>query len=130
MSLRILPKIISVIFVAFFVTGQSAFAGGGGISGGGTSNARPQFEEVRICNFGEAGESCMNLRLPVVDEMQPGLPNGNGLECRSLNSNGAFEPCRQDILFKTPRIFEILNKMIRSQQEQGEAGFDPGQSGG
>lgn len=98
---------VQAVFIFILIHSSSAFSGGGGISGG--SNAARNFQEYNLCNFGEAGTSCMRIRI----------------ECSQLNGAGDQRPCGNENLFQTPQFLQRLNKMIQSDPL-----LDASQSGG
>lgn len=95
-KINLFRKILIIVFVSTWICASTAWSGGGGISGG--SGAARNFEEVNICNFGEAGDSCMLIKL----------------ECSQTTSAGDTRPCSQRNLFRNPQFLQYLNSVIQS----------------
>jgi hypothetical protein len=119
---------LNLICVGFFLfAGQIVFSGVGGI-GGGSSKVSVEYVIVKVCNGGESGSQCQEVRLNSEKFDENGnLKNPSQVDasvCTVLTGEGYEVPCKPEIEYKVPKILQKLNTIF-SGWGQTATPFDP-----
>lgn len=106
-------------FWCIYLSSLFAFSGVGGIGGGSSSKTTAQYVIIKMCNGGEAGNQCYEVRLnsKKFDEngnlKQPS--NIDSAPCVTYEGEGNATPCKPEIEYHIPKFLEKLNDIFENQ---------------